>query len=203
MPTDNPPGGSGKTPGGIPAADWQLAQKWGHTYGVDPLLLVAIGLHETDWGKLGDGRKGNILGVGSYDSGSTYKWAGADAQLHEGAKILAAHGVHTIADVIAGKARWWATDPNWAKGVASWYNKIKNGFSSPSAGSPTPSSPGGGLLGQVLGLPKEVTGFLQALEKPVHAALWLVNPTSWARIIAAVAGFLLLGAGLVTLAKAA
>lgn len=196
------------TPGGIPAADWATAQKWGKAYGVDPVLLVAIGFHETKWGKLGDGRNGNILGVGSFDSGSSYKWAGVDNQLHEGAKILAAHHVHTIADVRAGLARWWATDPAWAQGVSGWYDKIKGGFADTSTAT-TPTTGGssgsgsGGLLGQVLGLPKEFTTLLQAMEKPIHASLWLVNPSNWARIIAGVVGFLLLGAGLITLAKAA
>lgn len=115
------------TPGSIPNADWSLAKKWGSAYGVDPMLLVAIGFHETHWGTLGDGRNGNVLGVGSFDSGSSYKWSGVDNQLHEGAKILAQHGVHTIGDVRAGKAGWWATDANWKNGVSSWYDKLKGG----------------------------------------------------------------------------
>jgi hypothetical protein len=124
-------GGSGftgtGTPGSIPNADWDTAKKWGGSYGVDPLLLVAIGFHETHWGTLGDGRNGNVLGVGSFDSGSSYKWAGVDNQLHEGAKILSQHGVHTIADVRAGKAAWWATDPSWKNGVSTWYDQLKGG----------------------------------------------------------------------------
>lgn len=115
------------TPGSIPNSDWALAQKWGGAYGVDPLLLVAIGFHETHWGTLGDGRKGNVLGVGSFDSGSSYQWAGVDNQLHEGAKILSQHGVHSIADVRAGKASWWATDPSWKNGVSTWYDQLKGG----------------------------------------------------------------------------
>lgn len=116
--------GSG-TPGNIPAKDWLLAQSYGGIYGVDPLVLVAIGWHETQWGKLGAGRQGLYLGVGAYDSGPTMKFAGLANQLNQGAKILAEHGVHNIADIQAGKASWWATDPNWAQGVVSAYQRLK------------------------------------------------------------------------------
>lgn len=197
-------GSTSVTPGGIPVADWILAQKWGAQFGVDPLLLVAIGFHETEWGKLGDGRNGNILGVGSFDTGSVHTWSGADAQLHEGAKILAAHGVHTIADVRAGKARWWATDPAWKDGVSTWFDKITKGFKDTFGGGIGGAIGGiGGALGSVLGLPKQVTDFLTALERPVQGLMWFVNPANWARIIAGIFAFLLLGAGLITLAKAA
>jgi hypothetical protein len=87
--------------------------------------------------------------------------------------------------------------------------KAPGGDANTPAPTPNPTgTPGGGggtggLFGQLIGLPKELTGLLQAMEKPMHALLWLVNPTSWARIIAGIAGFLLLGAGLFTLAKAA
>lgn len=60
-----------------------------------------------------------------------------------------------------------------------------------------------GVLGQLLQLPSQVTDFFTALEAPVQKLLWIVNPTSWARIIAGIFGFLLLGAGLITLGMAA
>lgn len=60
-----------------------------------------------------------------------------------------------------------------------------------------------GVVGNLLSLPSSVTGFLGDLEAPVHAALWLINPGNWARILAGVFGFLLLGGGLIVLAKAA
>jgi len=60
-----------------------------------------------------------------------------------------------------------------------------------------------GLAGQLLQLPSQVTDFLTALEQPVQKLMWIVNPTSWARIIAGIFGFLLLGAGLITLGMAA
>jgi len=59
------------------------------------------------------------------------------------------------------------------------------------------------IAGQVLGLPSPVTDFLTALEKPVQGLMWFVNPANWARVVAGIFGFVLLGAGLVTLGLAA
>jgi hypothetical protein len=61
----------------------------------------------------------------------------------------------------------------------------------------------GHALGNLLQLPSQVTDFLTALEKPVQGLMWFVNPANWARIIAGFFGFLLLGAGLITLGLAA
>ena len=55
----------------------------------------------------------------------------------------------------------------------------------------------------LLQLPSQVTDFLQSLEQPVQAAMWIVDPANWARIIAGIFGFLLLMAGLVTLGMSA
>lgn len=107
----------------IPVGDADKAIAAGKKYGVDPILLVAIGRWETDWGKKGLGKKGLVLGVGAYDSGPVYTWKGVAAQLDQGAKILSAHGVHTIADVKAGKAKFWATSPGWQAGVVAMYAK--------------------------------------------------------------------------------
>src|SRR4051812_38247042 len=98
-----------------------MAQRIGRKRKVDPLLLIAIGKQETNWGKAGDGRKGNILGVGSFDTGSSYKWSGVHGQLSKGAELLSKWGARTIGDVQRGKASAWATDPNWEAGVARNY----------------------------------------------------------------------------------
>jgi hypothetical protein len=58
-------------------------------------------------------------------------------------------------------------------------------------------------IGQLLRLPSEVTDLLTAMEEPVKAVMWLVNPANWARIIAGFFGFLLLIAGLITLGMSA
>lgn len=60
-----------------------------------------------------------------------------------------------------------------------------------------------GVIGQVLQLPGQIIDFLTVLEQPVKAMMWLVNPANWARIMAGIIGFFLLGAGLITLGMAA
>ena len=92
----------------VSASDWSEVKAVAKVYGIDPYLLVAIGMHETGWGTQGDGRApsaghGNVLGVGSYDSGSTSQWEGLSLQLVEGAATLKHNGVTTIADVQSGK----------------------------------------------------------------------------------------------------
>lgn len=61
----------------------------------------------------------------------------------------------------------------------------------------------GGVAANLLSLPSQVTGFFSALEAPVQGLMWLVNPANWVRILAGMFGFLLLGAGLIALGKAA
>jgi hypothetical protein len=111
----------------VSSGDWFTVKAVAKAFSIDPYLLVAIGMHETGWGTRGDGRPpptshAHILGVGSYDSGSTDKWAGLSLQLVEGAIILRKNGVHTIGDVQAGKlhvqngAVKWASDDTAAKG---------------------------------------------------------------------------------------
>lgn len=115
---------------GVSAADWALVQKIATKYKIDPYILVAIGIHETGWGTLGDGRNGNILGVGSYDSGSTYKYAGLQNQLEGAAKILQGNGVHSIADIAAGKLApadgkvKYASSPAWSSSIINVYNQV-------------------------------------------------------------------------------
>jgi hypothetical protein len=60
-----------------------------------------------------------------------------------------------------------------------------------------------GLSGMSLSLPSSITDAFDAAEKVVKGMLWIINPSHWARIIAGVMGFLLLGAGLIALGMAA
>jgi len=86
-------------------------------------------------------------------------------------------------------------------GLAGYANDLLKGIEGiASAGA---ASAAAGVAGQLLQLPSQVTDFLTALEAPVQKLMWIVNPTSWARIIAGIFGFLLLGAGLITLGMAA
>ena len=58
-------------------------------------------------------------------------------------------------------------------------------------------------LSQLISLPTQVTDFLTAAERFTHAALWLVNPANWVRIMAGTAAAVLLILGLGALARAA
>lgn len=147
----------------ISAADWALAQKIGKEHGVDPRILVAIGMHETGWGTLGDGRNGNILGYGSFDSGSSYQWAGLQNQLEGAAGLLAGWGVHTIADVAAGKASHYATDPNWSAGVVASYNSLGGKKFTGKVSTASASAPQGAQVGAASGSAAGVTP-----AKPAH-----------------------------------
>lgn len=131
----------------IPEEDWLLVRKLCKPFGVDPLLIVAIGLAETAWFTKGDGLKGNGLGVGSYDSGSTYKYAGVAGQVTRACQMLQARKVFTIVDIAEGKlhatGKWvdgkyvgaagsvkWASadtaDRNfqWSRNVIKIYSKL-------------------------------------------------------------------------------
>lgn len=154
-------------PGGIPDADWAKAKAYGQKYGVDPLLLVAIGFQETNWGKAGLGRQGLILGVGAYDSGPVYTWRGLDKQLDQGAKILAQHGVHRIEDVRAGKAKFWTPSAGWAEGVSANYNKLladvkKRGIQIPGTSVTIPGTSG---LSSVVDIPSAIAQASNAFLK--------------------------------------
>lgn len=61
---------------------------------------------------------------------------------------------------------------------------------------------GSGLIGGILQLPDQITGVFTALEKPVQALAWFLNPTNWARILSGGVGVLLLIAGLIALGMA-
>lgn len=102
-----------KTPGGIPAEDWAVVQSIARSYEVDPLLIVAIGFAETQWFKTGLGLQGLGLGVGAYDSGPTFKYAGVEKQVKRGCQILRRNRVRFVYDIVDGKLH--ATG-RWVKG---------------------------------------------------------------------------------------
>ncbi len=102
-----------KTPLGIPEGDWKLVRQICRRHGVDPLLIVAIGWSETHWFTKGDGLKGNGLGVGSYDSGSTYRYAGVRAQVTRACEILIRNKATTIVDIAEGRLH---STGRWANG---------------------------------------------------------------------------------------
>ena len=103
-------------------------------YDVDPALILAIGQHETGWGKLGDGRKGMYTGYGSYDNGSDYSYAGLEKQVEGTAKKMKAWGM-SRGNVSLEKLRTgnsgklptgiYATDQNWPNAVWKYYQKYR------------------------------------------------------------------------------
>lgn len=151
-------------PGGISDADWGKAKFIGAKYNVDPLLLVAIGFHETNWGKAGLGTKGLILGVGAYDSGPVYTWAGLEKQLDQGAKILSEHDVRSIDDVKAGKAAFWTATAGWKEGVTAQYDRLKKDSSKKGIQIPgiNVTIPGTGALSGVFDLPSSISSSTNA-----------------------------------------
>jgi hypothetical protein len=60
-----------------------------------------------------------------------------------------------------------------------------------------------GGLSQLISLPSQVTDFLTAAERFTHAALWIVDPVNWVRILAGAAAAVLLILGLGALSRAA
>lgn len=148
-----------------------LATRYGKQYGVDPRLLLAIGGHETGFGTLGAGRQGYTLGYGVTDSGILNKYQGIEAQYRWAAETLAKWGVHSLADVLAGKASAYATDPLWEKGVARTYASLGGGIPA------TVPSPPGGSVPAAGALPPVSIGSLP----PVRPSTPL-NPGELARI---------------------
>jgi len=103
-------------------------------YDVDPALILAIGQHETGWGKLGDGRKGMYTGYGSYDSGSDYGYAGLEKQVEGTAKKMRAWGMsrgnvslERLKTGNSGKLPTgiYATDKNWPNAIWKYYQKYR------------------------------------------------------------------------------
>lgn len=131
----------------IPLEDWEIVCEIADANGVDPLILVAIGFAETAWFTKGDGLKGNGLGCGSYDSGSTYKYAGVRKQCEFACRNFKKNKVKTIDDIRGGKLystgkwvdgkyvgpggsiKWASADTQdrgypWTKNVVSIWEKL-------------------------------------------------------------------------------
>ena len=123
---------SGKT--GISSDIVSVVNKVAAKYDVDPALILAIGQHETGWGKLGDGRKGMYTGYGSYDSGSDYSNAGLEKQVEGTARKMKAWGMsrgNVSLDRLktgnSGKLPTgiYATDKNWPNAIWNYYQKYR------------------------------------------------------------------------------
>ena len=167
--------GSSAAPG-VSAADWNLVQQVASQYGIDPYVLVAIGMHETGWGTQGAGRQGYTLGVGVPDTGGPLsQYQGLQQQLQGAAQILQNYGVHTIQDLATGvlaphngQVRY-ASGSGWTQGVVASYDQIKG--TKFTAKTSTASSGGTSLPGAVgnLGTSQPLT-VQQYLDDPSISA---------------------------------
>lgn len=97
--------------------------------------------------------------------------------------------------------------PGGAGGLASdILHGIEGGIGSalgiPAAGVSALGGLGSGLSG-LISLPSQVTDFLSAAEGFIHAAMWILDPVNWVRILAGIAAAVLLILGLGALARAA
>lgn len=104
-------------------------------YDTDPNLILAIGWHETQWGKLGDGRKGMYTGYGSFDSGSDYSYSGFEKQVKGTAWKMHQWGitpgnVDYVTLQLGQKGLLpsgiYATDSGWLDAVYNYYHELIN-----------------------------------------------------------------------------
>lgn len=123
------------TPGDMLSSDqlnilYEIAEK----FNVDPKLILAIGWHETQWGRLGDGKKGMVLGYGSFDSGSDYSYAGFEKQVTGVAQKLKSWGMTpgavSLSRLELGNkgllpSGIYATDSNWPNAVWTVYKNLE------------------------------------------------------------------------------
>ncbi|MBA7579057.1 hypothetical protein ES708_20923 [subsurface metagenome] len=118
-------------PNFVPQADWDLVVSLCKPYKVDPYLIAAIGWHETNWGRVGAGVNGWILGYGYYP-GSPYK------QKYKGLKMQVTGALNqysawmqsplTLTSITNLAVKHWRSSAPraWAKSVYSiWYSLTK------------------------------------------------------------------------------
>ncbi|NDD28325.1 MAG: hypothetical protein EB084_08695, partial [Proteobacteria bacterium] len=114
----------------------EMMVKYGKQYKVDPMALLAVAGHETQFGKTGIGVRG-MLGVGAYDANprnavNNPGFSGVENQIRRGAQTFAklrARGGSGPNDAMgrqlaAVNRGGWATDRNWHNGVSAMYNKV-------------------------------------------------------------------------------
>lgn len=107
--------------------------KAGRDKDIDPLALVAISRHETNFGELGVGIEKH-MGVGAFDSSpnAPRQWDGAVNQIYSGAttfnNLREKGGSNAKApldeQLAAVNKGGWATDQSWHTKVGSHYNEI-------------------------------------------------------------------------------
>lgn len=113
----------------ITSEQWKTILSFSALYNANPILIAAIGLHETGWGKLGWGKEGYILGVGCFsETQADSAMIGFDTQIQWACNALGLFfGIHPSLDELkqfAGKI-WKPQAPDlWAKSVFEIFQKL-------------------------------------------------------------------------------
>ena len=115
--------------------DWLLTLWVAARHGVDPLLLVAVGWRETNWGRRGAGKRGWHLGYGYFPGSPVLeRYRGLRNQLEGAASQLARDlgATPTSQSQLRRFASesWRPADPGaWAKGVWQAYCALTDDLS--------------------------------------------------------------------------
>jgi len=198
-----------KAGGSLSSAPSAVAHAWAESSGdaavtsANPDGGTNVGLWQLDTKGVGAGHSvaelqqpltnAQITVRGSHDGRDWGPWPDAWAS-NIGAATAAVHAFSAQSQGHPGGLAGLADDV--LKGVES----IGSGIGSAIGGA---AGAVGSAIGQVVSLPSQVTDFLSAAERFTHAALWVVNPVNWVRILAGGAAVILLLIGLGALTRAA
>lgn len=115
---------------------WDLINRYADEFNVDPYLVAAIGWHETQWGRLGAGRRGYYTGYGVFGGGRYAQGvSGLENQIRETTDKMAKWGMRpgvvTFGRLEQGQrgelpSGIYATDPNWGRAVFSIYQRLRS-----------------------------------------------------------------------------
>ena len=112
--------------------DWQIVCSITVQFKVDPVLIAAIGWHETRWGRLGAGKRGWYLGYGYYPkSAISEETKGLCHQVYYASKFISRYmkPPYTYNKILEfAKLHWKPGNPDvWANSVYDKYQQLKSG----------------------------------------------------------------------------
>ena len=113
-------------------ADWQIVCSITVQFKVDPVLIAAIGWHETQWGRLGAGKRGWYLGYGYYPkSAISEETKGLCHQVYYASKFISRYikPPYTLNKLTEFAVNHWkpGNPQKWAKDVYNIYQDLKTG----------------------------------------------------------------------------
>lgn len=85
----------------------------------------------------------------------------------------------------------------------SWISHVLQDIEAPFKAAAGAGSSAANAAANALSLPSGITDFFDSADKVAQGAVWLLNPANWVRVLSGFLGFILLGAALFYLAKAA